>query len=292
MALRYGNSESDIRRSVQDVDLESITLNFYGISSVSDSQYINGVLGLSAIRINNKYLGEISGERNGKQAFASINYRTLNTFSKFNITPTGKFTYGITQLSEFTDFLSDAIDRPATNIRYAKDTFESGELAAGFLFEIEKFESSQGTIQPMGGIEILYDLTPDINYKYTYLGSTAVNKDKILGAYSRQNLKTNIGFEAVHINGFTFSTDYQRVIRLNDKSNASKFDTERFLLKFSHSKNNNTNFTFDFDPLASNFANINYVKDIGNFNLKLNSNYSSINKISDYAANIELTGTF
>ena len=144
----------------------------------------------------------------------------------------------------------------------------------------------------MGGIEILYDLTPDINYKYTYLGSTAVNKDKILGAYSRQNLKTNIGFEAVHINGFTFSTDYQRVIRLNDKSNASKFDTERFLLKFSHSKNNNTNFTFDFDPLASNFANINYVKDIGNFNLKLNSNYSSINKISDYAANIELTGTF
>ena len=44
MALRYGNSESDIRRSVQDVDLESITLNFYGISSVSDSQYINGVL--------------------------------------------------------------------------------------------------------------------------------------------------------------------------------------------------------------------------------------------------------
>ena len=292
MALRYGNSESDIRRSVQDVDLESITLNFYGISSVSDNQYINGLLGLSAIRINNKYLGEISGERNGKQAFASINYRTLNTFSKFNITPTGKFTYGITQLSEFTDFLSDAVDRPATNIRYAKDTFESGELAAGFLFEVEKFESSQGTIQPMGGIEILYDLTPDINYKYTYLGSTAVNKEKILGAYSRQNLKTNIGFEAVHINGFTFSTDYQRVIRLNDKSNASKFDTDRFLFKFSHSKNDNTNFTFDFDPLVNNFANISYVKDIGNFNLKFNSNYSSFNRISDYAANIELTGAF
>ena len=42
----------------------------------------------------------------------------------------------------------------------------------------------------------------------------------------------------------------------------------------------------------NNFANLSYAKDIGNFNLKFNSNYSSINKISDYVTSIELTGTF
>jgi hypothetical protein len=50
-------------------------------------QYINAVLGLSALRFDNKYLGGLSGERNGKQVFGtkkvsagscllSVDYRT------------------------------------------------------------------------------------------------------------------------------------------------------------------------------------------------------------------------
>ena len=292
LAVRYGNSEFDIRRSFQDVDLESLTLNIYGVVPTSNTQYINGVLGLSALRFDNKYLGALSSERNGKQVFGTINYRTKSTYSKFNVTPSGKLTYGVTQLSEFTDFLSNTIDGPATDRRYAEDTFESGEFAGGLLFEMEKYVSDQGSLQPMGGIEIIYDLTDDITYKYQNVGATAVNKEILLGKYSRQNLKTNIGFEAIHTNGFTVSTDYQRTIRLNDKSDAPLFTKERFIVKFSKSKEDDTQFAFDFDPLTNNFANLSYAKDIGNFNLKFNSNYSSINRISDYGANIELSGTF
>ncbi len=292
LALRYGNSESDIRKSVREVDLESLTLNIYGVIPTSNTQYINAVLGLSALRFDNKYLGGLSGERNGKQVFGTINYRTKTTYSKLNITPTGKFTYGVTQLSEFTDFLSNTIDGPTTDRRYAKDTFESGEFAGGLLFEMEKYVSDQGTLQPMGGIEIIYDLTDDITYKYQNVGATAVNKEILSGKYSRQNLKTNIGFEAIHTNGFTVSTDYQRTIRLNDKSDAPLFTKEKFIIKFSKSKEDDTQFAFDFDPLSNNSANLSYAKDIGNFNLKFNSNYSHINKISDYGANIELSGTF
>ncbi len=292
LALRYGNSESDIRSSLQEVDLESLTLNIYGVVPTSNTQYINAVLGLSALRFDNKYLGGLSGERNGKQVFGTINYRTKTAYSKLNITPTGKFTYGVTQLSEFTDFISNTIDGPTTDVRYKEDTFESGEFAGGLLFEMEKYVSDQGTLQPMGGIEIIYDLTDDITYKYQNVGATAVNKEILSGKYSRQNLKTNIGFEAIHTNGFTVSTDYQRTIRLNDKSDAPLFTKEKFIIKFSKSKEDDTQFAFDFDPLMNNYANLSYVKDIGNFNLKFNSNYSSINRISDYGANIELSGTF
>ena len=144
----------------------------------------------------------------------------------------------------------------------------------------------------MGGIEIIYDLTDDITYKYQNVGAGAVNKEIIKGKYSRQNLKTNIGFEAIHTNGFTVSTDYQRTIRLNDKSAAPTFTTERFIIKFSKSKEDDTQFALDFDPLSNNSTNLSYAKDIGNFNLKFNSNYSNINRISDYGANIELSGTF
>ena len=103
-------------------------------------------------------------------------------------------------LSDFTDFLSMAIDSPTTDIIYAEDTFESGEFSAGFLFEMDKIKNDQGTFQPMGGIEILYDLSPDIDYKYTYAGSTEVNKDRISGMYSRRSLKTEVGFEMIYLN--------------------------------------------------------------------------------------------
>ena len=217
LALRYGNGSSNIRRTVQNVDLESLTLNIYGIVPTNNNQYINAVLGLSALRYDNKYLGKLSGERNGKQAFASINYRTKNTYGKFNITPTGKLTYGVTELSEFTDFISQASNLTSTNIRFHEDTFVSGEFAGGLLFEMEKYENEEEgtTFQPMGGIEIIYDLSDDITYKYQNAGSTSVNKETIT-KYFNKKLKTNIGFERIAKNGFTILVDYQKMISIND----------------------------------------------------------------------------
>ena len=44
-------------------------------------------------------------------------------------------------MSEYTDFISKAIDGPTTDVRYKDDSFESGELSAGFLFETDIIET-------------------------------------------------------------------------------------------------------------------------------------------------------
>jgi len=300
LALRYADSASNIRRSFQNVDLESLTLNIYGTTPTINNQYINTVLGLSALRFDNKYSGTTSGERNGKQAFASVNYRSKNTFSKLNITPTGKLTYGVTQLSEFTDFISQAMDRPADDIRYHEDTFVSGEFAGGLLFEMEKYENEKEgtTFQPMGGIEIIYDLSDDITYEYQRLASTSVNKETITKYYNKK-LKTNIGFEHIVENGFTIFVDYQRMISLNDDCGSCvhagtdrTFKNESFIIKISKSKEEDSQFAFDFDPLSNNSAKLSYTKNINNFNLKLNSNMDLFTQSSDYGANLEISSKF
>ena len=66
LAVRYSDSASNIRRSVQNVDLQSLTLNIYGIVPTINNQYINAVLGLSALRFDNKYSGTTSGESKWK----------------------------------------------------------------------------------------------------------------------------------------------------------------------------------------------------------------------------------
>ncbi len=293
LALRYGRNKSNIFVSQQNTEMDSLTLNFYGIIPIDEDQYVNAVLGLSALRLDNKYLGKTSGERNGKQAFASLNYRTKNTYGKLNITPTGKFTYGVTRLSEFTDFLSSTIDSPATDIIYAEDTFKSGELSAGFLFEMDKFKGYEGTFQPMGAVEIIYDLTPDVDYKYKNAGSTAVNKDTILGKYSRRSLKTELGFEWIHLNGFTVSPTYERIIRLSNDEKKKELLSERFIVKLSRSKEEDkSQFALNFDPLSDNPTKLTYVKNLNGFDIKINSNYNLSSKIPDYGANIEVSSKF
>ena len=290
-AIRYGDSETNIRQSQQNTDMESLTLNIYGIIPRDDNQYINAVLGISALRFDNKYLGKLSGERNGKQAFAALNYRTNNTYGKFNVTPSGKFTYGVTKLSEFTDFLSSTIDSPTTDVRYAEDIFRSGELAGGFLFEMEKIDFEDGSFQPMGSIEYLYDLTPINDYKYTLQGSTDVNKGIVLGKYSKESLKTNIGFEMVFLNGFTLSPSYENVKTLTRK-NKDKY-IERYIIKISRSKEeNDSEFALNLDSLNDRPANFSYSKKLNDLFIKFTSNHNLLNKIDDYGANIEVSGIF
>ena len=295
LALRYGGNRSNIIATQQNAEMESLTLNIYGIIPIKEDQYVNAVIGLSALRFDNKYLGKLSGERNGKQAFASINYRTQNSYGKFNVTPTGKLTFGITRLSSFTDFLSNTIDSPARNIIYAEDTFESGELSAGFLFEMDKTENEHGTFQPMGGIEILYDLSPNVDYKYNYVGSTEVNKDTILGKYARRSLKTDIGFEMITLNGLTISPIYERIIRLNSpipSDNEKQRYSERFIVKLSRSKEeDNSDFALDFDPLSDNPANLSYVKNFNGLDFKLNSKFDLKDNVN-YLTNFEVSGKF
>ncbi len=290
-ALRYSDGSADTKLSKQDLVMESLTLNLYGISPSNDNQYINAVIGLSHLRFDHRYMGNLSGERKGKQAFASINYRTKDKYGILNVTPTGKLTYGVTRLSEFTDFIGKASGLSSEDVIYKEDTFVNGEFAGGFLFETDIIETSQGTIQPMGGIEILYDLTNDVDYKYVLQGKTHVNKLTIHSPFSRQNLKTSFGIEAVNLNGFTVSADYQRIIRLNDTKKAPEYQTETFILKFSRSKEEDNQFALNYDPINAHQTSLSYSKNIHGLDFKINSNQSLENS-SEYFTNLEVSGKF
>ncbi len=292
LALRYSDGSSDIKLSKQDVTMESLTLNLYGVSPSINNQYINAVLGLSHLRFDHRYMGNISGERKGKQVFATINYRTKKKHSFLNLTPTGKLTYGVTRLSEFTDFLSKASGLPSKDIRYKEDTFVNGEFAGGFLFETDIIETDQGTLQPMGGVEILYDLTDDVNYKYISQGGTHVNKDTI-HRHTRQTLKTSLGFEAIHLNGFTVSADYQKIFLFRNKMKHERpeFKTDTFIIKFSRSKEEDNQFALNYDPINAHQTNLSYSKNIHGLDFKINSNQSLENS-SEYFTNLEVSGKF
>ena len=96
----------------------------------------------------------------------------------------------------------------------------------------------------------------------------------------------------IYLNGFTISPMYERTIRLSN-DNEKKLYSQRFIVKLSRSKEeDNSEFALDFDPLLDNSANLSYVKNLNGFDIKVSSNYSSMNEIPDYGANVEVSSSF
>ena len=61
-----GKSCAKILSSNQSMGTDSLTLNFYGTVAPSESTYTNALIGLSILRIDQKFKGKLTGERNRK----------------------------------------------------------------------------------------------------------------------------------------------------------------------------------------------------------------------------------
>ena len=286
-AIRYADGKSKFAASGPSTTMASLTLNYYLITPLKDSGYTNTVVGLSSLKYDLKTGGVVTGQRNGKQLFTSIDFRSDSEYGKFNLTPSLKIKHALTSLSDFTEFMTNT-SSAATNVIYEKETFQTGDLATGFLFNSDPVKHSTGTMSHNGGLEFVYDYSPDITFEYSYAGSSNAQQYTV-EKYSQKNIRANYGYENVYNNNFTLSLNYERFQHLD----SDKFShTDSFLIKVGHISEEDTQFAFDFDPLSSNSAKLSYVKDINNFNLKLNSNMNLFTKIPDYGANLEVSSKF
>ena len=168
-------------------------------------------------------------------------------------------------------------------------TFQSGELAAGFLFEMDKYITEAGSLQPMGGLELVYDFSPDNSYKYIYEDQTHVSED-VIRKHTNKNLKYNIGFEMIHLNGFTFSSNFEKIMSIK-KNGKSKSDRDTFIFKISRSKEEDDQFAFNYNPLNNHQSTLSYQKNVNGLDYSINHNQIFDNSL-DHDTNIEVSTSF
>ncbi len=283
LAFRYGNDDVKIDTGLgSKLDAQAYTLNIYGSLPLDGKSNLNTLIGASFLSIDQLVKNTVTGERYGRQIFTSIVYENENEYTKHNLTPFGKFEIGITQLSEYTDFGTSATNSVDVHERL---TFKTGNVSGGFKFDDTLYLDNK-TLNRNGFVEYIFDLTPDIDHFYkNHIDNTTVRKT--LKKHSLHNIRGNIGFEYVDMNGYTLAINYERFQSL---SNSAYSDS--LLFKLGKKQVNQANFDVIYDPTNNNNTEISYLKNFGNFNLKLNSNYSLFSKIPDYGANLEISGTF
>ncbi len=283
LAFRYGNDDIKIDTGLgSKLDAQAYTLNMYGSLPLDGKSNLNTLIGASFLSIDQLVKNTVTGERYGRQIFTSMIYENENEYTRHNLTPFGKFEIGITQLSEYTDFGTSATNSVDVHERL---TFKTGNVSGGFKFDDTLYLDNK-TLNRNGFVEYIFDLTPDIDHFYkNHIDNTTVRKT--LKKHSLHNIRGNIGFEYVEMNGYTFAINYERFQSLSDSAYS-----DSLLFKLGKKQVNQANFDVIYDPTNNNNTEISYLKNFGNFNLKLNSNYSLFSKIPDYGANLEISGTF
>ena len=283
LAFRYGNDDVKIDTGLgSKLDAQAYTLNMYGSLPLDGKSNLNTLIGASFLSIDQLVKNTVTGERYGRQIFTSMIYENENEYTRHNLTPFGKFEIGITQLSEYTDFGTSATNSVDVHERL---TFKTGNASGGFKFDDTVYLDNK-TLNRNGFVEYIFDLTPDIDHFYkNHIDNTTVRKT--IKKHSLHNIRGNIGFEYMNVNGYTFAINYERFQSL---SNSAYSDS--LLFKLGKKQVNQANFDVIYDPTNNNNTEISYLKNFGNFNLKLNSNYSLFSKIPDFGANLEISGTF
>ncbi len=282
-ALRYGNDKIDLETNpVDEINTDSLSLNLYGTLISNEKINFNMVLGISALRIDQLSSGNITGERNGKQIFTGLNLLSNKSTGNSKLTPTAKFEFGITELSEYTDF--GFVGNPG-DIIYDKLTFETGNVSMGVKYnDLENY--SNNNINFNGSLEYINDFTSDIDYK---MRNTVDNISVIhtLQRHSTHNLKANFGFERLFDNNKTFSVNYERLQGLSESSYQ-----DSLFIKLSTARENDEEFSFNLNPLEEGLAMLEYKKAMDLFDLKVNSDYKLNGKIPYYNLNLLISNSF
>ena len=206
LAFRYGNDDVKIDTGAgSKLDAQAYTLNMYGSLPLDGKSNLNALVGASFLSIDQLIKGTITGERYGRQIFTSLTYQNENEYTNYDLIPFGKFEIGITQLSEYTDFGTSATNSVDVHERL---TFKTGNISGGLKFD-DILYLDRKTLSRNGFVEYIFDLTPDIDHFYkNYHDNTSVRKT--IKKHSLHNIRGNIGFEYMNVDGYTFAINYER----------------------------------------------------------------------------------
>ena len=261
-----------------NLNMQALTLNLYG----TNGNNFNSLIGYSLLTIDQMLSDTTVGERYGKQAFTSMNFKSKNSYGNFNIKPSATFEYGVTKLFEYTDFGTYASNSVDT---YEEHTFKTGGAAAGFTFDSSKvFEDK--TIKSNGSLEYVADFTPTTTYKYKNHTNNSYTWEDVK-RHSLHNVKGNIGFEKVFNTGTTFSINYERFQSLNESGH---YDTLFF--KFGHISEEDAELALNFNPLQNYDTNLSYKRNINGFDITFGSNYTLMSEVPDYDVNLKISNKY
>ena len=282
LALRFGEDDIEVGSSGTTIDTDAYSLSLYGTLSSKDNNFLDGILGMSTLKsdhIRKKNSDTLTGKRDGKQIFSSINLSKLFYKDDFNFNPTARIDFGYTELGGYSE-------RGKNALIYDKHEILTGTTSIGMLFDnINQFKKGI-ILKKIGRLEYTADFSPSSNAKLSYLSDPATDYNLTVGNEASHNLRAGLGFDLSTDNGFSVIANYERF----QKKDSGHTDTMYFTAGWISNKKTQYTLTLNgIDNISTEFS---LSKTINNYDLKFNINSDLLNENENQTATLFINRIF
>ena len=275
--ITYIQEDAKVGNKGTSSNIDSYSFSLYRAFNQGSNNYFEGVLGLSKLDIKNirkSGSNTLTGSRNGKQIFGSL--QAIKTFKnkQTEVSPNLRLDLGYTILDEYSE-------KGTNPLKYDEQTVETVGLYGGFNLSNEIFKEDY-TIRPAFALELGYDLSPNSDVSLNYVSDPNTKYTKSIDQEDDKNIKGKIGFDVVNDSGPSMMFFYERV-----ETEDSHSDTYYFTAGYvTHRKDE---FALG---LVDQTASATYKKTINGLDISLNSEYDVFEEYPNYEINLNAASKF
>jgi len=275
--ITYIQEDAKVGNKGTSSNIDSYSFSLYRAFNQGSNNYFEGVLGLSKLDIKNirkSGSNTLTGSRNGKQIFGSL--QAIKTFKnkQTEVSPNLRLDLGYTILDEYSE-------KGTNPLKYDEQTVETVGLYGGFNLSNEIFKEDY-IIRPAFALELGYDLSPNSDVSLNYVSDPNTKYTKSIDQEDDKSIKGKIGFDVVNDTGPSMMFFYERV-----ETEDSHSDTYYFTVGYvTHRKDE---FALG---LVDQTASATYKKTINGLDISLNSEYDVLEKYPDYEINLNIASKF
>ena len=283
--FQYGNDNIDIGGRGTRLNTDSYSLALYGTKIDDDDFFTDGIIGLSLLDIDHKRVtfgNTLTGDREGRQIFGSVNFGKRLHDEKMNLNPGIKLDLGYTKLKAFREktiigeSLTDALIYRDQNIKSALATI-------GVLFDTTD-NREEKIINHHGRLEYVGDLSPSSSAEFYYYNNQSSVYEYRSNNKSKHNYRIGYGFDITSIRGWSIVTNFERF------GDRGKGYSNEIYLSLGYVPIDEMKFVFEIDN--TNNTSLEFTNKIKEYDFKITSNYNFFSDIPDYGTNILIINRF
>ena len=275
--ITYIQEDAKVGNKGTSSNIDSYSFSLYRAFNQGSNNYFEGVLGLSKLDIKNirkSGSNTLTGSRNGKQIFGSL--QAIKTFKnkQTEVSPNLRLDLGYTILDEYSE-------KGTNPLKYDEQTVETVGLYGGFNLSNEIFKEDY-IIRPAFALELGYDLSPNSDVSLNYVSDPNTKYTKSIDQEDDKSIKGKIGFDVVNDSGPSMMFFYERV-----ETEDSHSDTYYFTAGYV--TNRKDEFALG---LVDQTASASYKKTINGIDISLNSEYDVFEEYPNYEINLNAASKF
>ena len=275
--ITYIQEDAKVGNKGTSSNIDSYSFSLYRAFNQGSNNYFEGVLGLSKLDIKNirkSGSNTLTGSRNGKQIFGSL--QAIKTFKnkQTEVSPNLRLDLGYTILDEYSE-------KGTNPLKYDEQTVETVGLYGGFNLSNEIFKEDY-IIRPAFALELGYDLSPNSDVSLNYVSDPNTKYTKSIDQEDDKSIKGKIGFDVVNDTGPSMMFFYERV-ETEDSHSDNYYFTAGYV---THRKDE---FALG---LVDQTASASYKKTINGIDISLNSEYDVFEEYPSYEINLNAASKF